>query len=739
MNPPVPPAPQGGPEQSPDTPYGYGGYGAYSQHPDSPQQRGFHDYMLILRERMWYIVVVFLVIFSSVLVYTLSQTKIYQSRSLIQILRSDPTVLQVQSVTDNNVRSLEDLNTIVQILESATIIQKVSDRLTGEKLAQFMAPYLKGGKGDPLTPAEVLFRNRRIVPRRLSLVIEVQYRHPDRIIAADIANMFVDEFIAYNSRVRISESMKAVDDLRARVNEQSKKVEQIATTLQNYRESHKMVSLDQRRDMVTETLKAGNIIVAQNNAKFKDAETRWKQIQDLRAAGRDLTELSFIASQPIIGELKKQQAEQKVIVAQLSERYRAKHPQMINATRTLEQINAELDKATAEAASIVEGDYQSALRNAEQARNGLVEQEAQSLGIDRAGVEYLRMERELQVEEAVLQKLMARMRDTTMTSTLENQNARVIDTAFPSQPEQYVKPVIILNLGLGLIGGLGLGLAVALFVAFIDDRVKSSFDIEGVMGLHLLGIIPQVRKMAAPEKAQVVANHADRQVSEAFLTLHSSLRLKDNSKTAKCILVTSTIPGEGKSFTTTNLALTFASHGEKVVIIDCDLRRPNIHKSFRIPNQRGVIDLCGGETRVEDVVVTGLHPNLDVIPAGGRAKNPTQVLNSVGFEQMIGELRSRYDRVFIDTPPVAAVSDALIILPLVDGSIFTVFFNKVRRRAAQYAARRLIDSNVPNFGAVLNGLNMNVSGYYYGQYYDKSYKDYYVVMSKKDDASSPLK
>jgi capsular exopolysaccharide synthesis family protein len=736
MNPPVPPAPPGGPEPYSPAPYGGGGGGAYQQSPDAAQPRGFHDYVLILRERIWYIVVVFLVIFSSVLVYTLSQTKIYQSRSLIQILRRDPSVLKVQSVTDNDVRSLEDLNTIVQILESATIIQKVSDRLTGEKLAQFMAPFVKGGSGDPLTPAEVLFRNRRVIPRRMSLIIEVQYRHPDRVIASEIANMFVDEFISYNSRVRIAESMKAVDELRARVNDQRKKVEELAG--QTYRETHKMVSLDQRRDIVTETLKARNILVTQTNAKFKDAEVRWKQVQELRSEGRDLTELSFIATQPIIGQLKKQQAEQKVLVAQLSERYRAKHPRMIDATRTLAQIDAELAKATAEAASIIEGDYQSALRNADEARTGLVEQETQSLGIDRAGLEFESLDRELKIEEQVLQHLMGRMRETTMSSTLDTQNARVIDIAFPSQPEDYVHPVTLLNLGIGLVAGLGLGLVVALFVAFIDDRVKSSFDIEGLMGLHLLGIIPQVRKMPSSEKAQIVSTHADRQVSEAFLTLHSSLRLKDESKHAKCILVTSTIPGEGKSFTTTNLAITFAAHGEKVVVIDCDLRRPNVHKSFRIPNQRGVIDLCGGESTIDDVVVTGLHANLDVIPAGGRAKNPTQVLNSVGFEQMIAELRSRYDRIFIDTPPIAAVSDALIILPLVDGTIFTVFFNKVRRRAAQYAARRLLDSHVPNFGAVLNGLNMNISGYYYGQYYDKSYKDYYVVM-KKDDTQSPLK
>jgi polysaccharide biosynthesis transport protein len=151
-----------------------------------------------------------------------------------------------------------------------------------------------------------------------------------------------------------------------------------------------------------------------------------------------------------------------------------------------------------------------------------------------------------------------------------------------------------------------------------------------------------------------------------------------------------------------------------------------------LENLKGVIDVCAGKDSIAGVTIRNVQPNLDVIPAGGRAKNPTQILNSKAFEIMVSDLRKSYDRVFIDTPPLAAVSDALIILPLVDGSIFTIFFNKVRRKAAQFAAKKLLEANVPNFGAVLNGLNLAVSGYYYAQYYDKSYKDYYVVMSKSE-------
>ena len=710
--------------------YGYGyGYGYGGGDSTNPVQRSFQDYVLILRERIWYIVVVFLVVFSSALVFTLSQTKIYQSVATIQILRRDPSITQFQEVVDSEIRSTEDLNTQVKLMESGTIVEKVASHFTGEELKQFMAPYEKDG----MTIEDVLFANRKIIPQRLTLIIQVAYQHPDRMLAAKVANLFVDEFIAFNSRVRTDESMKAVEDLKARAEDQKKKVEEMALKLQTYREKNKMVSLDQRKDIVTETLKALNLNVTQTSEHFKEAQIRWNQVQEARSKGTDLTDLPFIASQPLIVQLTQQLSTQKIAIAQLQQHYRAKHPKMIEAMNELAQTNLELTRAIDAACAQVQSDYETSLRIDREAKDSLTKQETTSLSLDRYGVEYENQDRELQINEQILQTILARARETSMTSTIETQNARIVDRAQPSPAETPVSPNVALNLALGLVGGLGAGLAFAFFVAFIDDRVKSSFDIESVVGLPLVGIIPQIKKMEQSEKAQIVVNNSDRQVSEAFLTLHSALRLKDESKNAKCILTTSTIPGEGKSFTTTNLALTFASHGEKVIVVDCDLRKPNIHKSFKIENLKGVIDVCSGSATLDDVIVKGLHPNLDVLPAGGRAKNPTQILNSKAFELMLSDLRKRYDRVFVDTPPLAAVSDALIILPLVDGSIFAIFFNKVRRKAAQFAAKKLLDANVPNFGAVLNGLDLAVSGYYYAQYYDKSYKDYYVVMSKEEE------
>lgn len=719
--------------------YGYGGYGYPGGMDPGGPQRSLGDYLLILRERIWYILVVFLVVFSSVVVYTFSQTKIYESAATVQVLRRDPLVIPGINVTDNEIRGAEDLNTLVKRFESGVIIKSVVDRISADpnELREFMRPYERAGFSGPMSPGEVIGFNRRVIPQRMSLVIAVAYRHPDPQTAARVANMFVDEFIAYNTRLRIEASLKAVDDLQVRAEQQRKRVNDIALQLQSFREKNQNVSFDRTKDIATEKLRALSSFVTMTGARLNEAQTRWQQVQERIVSGEPIEDLPFISASPIITQLRQQIATQNIILAQLKERYRDRHPRMIEASNSLAQAERELQRALATASASIESEYQTALRNDREARADLVRQEALSLESDRAGVEYEELFREFQINEQILQTLIGRMREVSMTNAMENQNVMPLDTAPPSMPHQYVAPKIPLNLGLGFVGGLGLGFAFAIFIAFIDDRVKSSFDIESVVGLPLIGIIPQIKKMEQADKAQIVINNADRQVSEAFLTLHSSLRLKDESKNAKVILTTSSIPGEGKSFTTTNLGLTFAAHGDRVIVVDCDLRKPQVSKSFHLENLKGVIDVCAGSATLDDVIIKDVHPNFDVITTGGRAKNPTQILNSKNFELMVADLRKRYDRVFIDTPPLAAVSDALLVLPLVDGCIFTIFFNKVRRKAAQHAANKLKETNVPVFGAVLNGLNLAVSGYYYAQYYDKSYKDYYVVETEEAETGEP--
>ncbi len=729
--------------------YNYGGYASYGYgygYGGDPGagtvQRSLGDYLLILRERIWYIVVVFLVVFSSSLVYTLGETRIYQSSATVQILRRDLTPMPgVQQVSESEIRSAEDLNTQIKIIESSTLIRRVAERLKGEDLKAFLEPYQRNGvtASDSISVQEMISRNRKVVPQRLTLVVTVSFQHPDRMVAAKVANLFVEEYMKYNKSVRDSDLSKAVDDLQSTVEEQRRKVDQLAQKLQAYKERNKTVSLDQRKDIVSESLKVANLEAQRAGFVLQGVESRLNQIKEYRARSQDLTGLAFIAESKIVQDLQQQLAARTIDISKLKERYRDGHPDMKQARKSFDQTRLELDRAIMSICEQVQSEYNSSLVNLKARQQELEKQKSESLHLESLAVEYSQIEREYLTQNQILQGIVARKTETTMTSTFATQNARLVDQAVPPPENKPVSPNVPLNLGLGVVGGLGLGLALAFFVAFIDDRVKSSYDIEGVVGLPLIGIIPELKRLDPTEKAKVVSSNADRQVAEAFRTLHSSLRLKDESKNAKVFLTTSTVPGEGKSFLTTNLAMTFAAHGEKVVIIDCDLRKPNIHKSLGLENLKGTIDVVSSRLSLDDVVVRNLLPNLDVVVAGGRAKNPTQILNSKGFEQLVADLRRRYDRVFIDTPPLAAVSDALIILPLVDGSLFTRYFNNVRRKAAQFSAKSLLEANVPNFGAILNGLNLAVSGYYYAQYYDKSYKDYYVSMSKNESPEDEQK
>jgi capsular exopolysaccharide synthesis family protein len=709
--------------------YGHEGYGSYGYAiQDEAPHREFRDYLLILRERMWYVIVVSLVVFTATVVLTFSKTKQYTATATIEIMRRDAVVMKVEEVRENDLRGPEDLNTQVKLLESTSICDRVAERLVGAEAKAFLAPYVSGGSGDPITPREVLMLNRTISPVRQTRVLAIQYKHPDPAMAAKVANLFVDEFMTYNAKQRMDESMKAVEDLKNRADTQRKKVHELGINLQAYKERRNMVSLDQRKDIVTEKLKLLNALLTQATARMKESEVRLQQVQETQRDGGNLANLTFIASVPLIQNLSQQVAAQKIVVAQLQQRYRAKHPKMLEATHSLSQTETELARALDVAAGNIQSEFETNRRAYEQAKAELALQETEALKLDSMLIEYQSAQNELEVNEQLLASIVGRMRETTMTASIETQNARSLDKAVP--PVRHSSPNYPISIALGLFGGLGLGLAFAFFIAFIDDRVKSGFDIEAVVGLPLLAIIPQIRRLETIERSQVAISNADPQAAEAFLSLHSTLRLKDESKHAKVILVTSTTPGEGKSFVTTNLALTFAAHGEKTIIVDCDLRKPNVHRSFGVENLKGVIDYCAADVSIDQLIIKDHQANFDILPSGGRAKNPTQILNTRNFVRLIEELRTRYDRVLIDTPPLAAVSDAMAILPLADGSVFTIMFNHVRRKAAQFCARRLLATNIPCFGAVLNALNLSVSGYYYEQYYDKSYKDYFVVAEK---------
>ncbi|MGC6455417.1 MAG: GumC family protein [Coraliomargaritaceae bacterium] len=718
--------------------YGYGnyGYGNYGYGSEQVPQRSFKDYVLIFRERIWWLIVSFFIIFSGSLLYTFNKTKVYTSVAVVRLLRDDPSAMGVSvELAQNQIMGAEDLNTQISLLQSGNIIQGVNRRMSDEQRKKFLAPY-EGAFSftGPLTPAEILGKYRRIIPQRMSLMVNVAYTHPDAQIAADVANLFAEEFINYNLSENIDASMVAVEGLRIRADQQKERVEEIELKLAEYREKHNAVSLDNQENIAREQLATLNQIKLTAKNDFDQLDTKWNLIQTYKRDKKNLWELSFIAEQSRVAELLSSISASRIDISTYSKRYREKHPVMMQLLQRLQETEIELQEAVTNSVDKTYAAYIEAKSNFEMSSKRLAEKELELIALSKTRVEYNTLLRDLDVQQSFFQALNSRMTQEKAQVSLKEANARIVDKAFA--PIRHSSPNIAMNLAVGIIGGFAVGGGLVFIVAFLDDRVKSAFDIEGTVGLPLLGVIPRIKKLDSNAKAQAVASNVDRHVTETFRSIHSTLKLNDESKNAKIVLATSTVPSEGKSFVSSNLALTFANHGERTLLLDADLRLPNIAASLQLENEVGLLDHIEQGTSLDEAIISEVYPNLDVLPTGGKSKNPTQILVSAQFEAMLADLRDRYDRIVVDSPPLAAVSDALNLLPLIDGVVYIIKFNTVKRKTATANVRRLWESNTPVFGAILNNITTSLSSYYYSQYSDKAYQEYYI--GQEDDLEDEL-
>lgn len=721
--------------------YGYGGGYGGGNNPGGGgaaerPNRTFRDYMMILRERWAYIVITAFIILAGVILYTLRVTPIYMSMARVQILRDADAAIDGPGSTEKSrnfaILSMEDFNTQVKILESNEIIRAVKSRMKEDEIVRFMAPYNDMFTlGPRKTEEELLAENRTIAPERMSLIIRIVFEHPDPDMAATIANLFAQEYLNYTHHTRVQKILDSIDELRIKVAQQEAKVKELDKRLVEYREQYKAISLENLDDVDRNELRDLNTILTSDKRTFDSASTQWNLVQEFKREGKPLTDLPFIAELPQISKLLTDRSTQQVFVASSEKRYKEKHPRMIEARKALDQLNKELDIAVESAEQKVQAAYEAARQNYEQSQKRLLEKKEQILDLGRKAIVYKSIEREKQVAESMHAGLIASMNVRLAQVNLINEGANIIDKASPAI--RPVSPNIPLNIVLGVFGSLAGGVLVAFIVAFMDDRAKSAYDIESVVGLPLLGVIPRIRKLNSSEKAQVAVSNADRATTEAFRSLHSILKVNTIAKDSKVLLFTSTTPSEGKSFVVTNLALMCAMHGEKTIIIDADLRLPAMAKILRIESQNGVVSHIEDGKPIEECVVKDYYPNLDVLPCEKRSQNPTQALGSEEFISMLAKFREQYDRVFIDSPPVGAVSDAIALLPYVDGVVYIVKFNSVSRKAIQKNIRRLMVSNVPIVGAIMNMVPQGAASGYNLNYYDKSYQNYYTSQDEESE------
>jgi capsular exopolysaccharide synthesis family protein len=712
--------------------YGYGyGYGGNQGGGEPTQTRNIRDYLVILRERIWYLLLTFFVIFGAFVLYWFNATPLYSATASLQVLRQSIGAGQLLSGggSQDPLTTMTDpteFNTRVRLMETRDIATRVANMMTEEEKRQFLLPYKSNNPLAPETRLEDrLLKSRTIQPGRLAYIMQVSIEHPNPDLAATVADYYVQAFIEFNQSQNVEKAARSVEVLKENARQQQKKIQDLQTQMNNLVERYGKDNLSRESNTLPSVLASWTGIEQQNKDALDAYSERWKLVQQYQDEKKPLWDLSFIAADTHVSTLKSNLSDAQVSISGLAQSFGPNHPDMKALVERKTRVESELTDAVNSAAAKVHTDYLQALAkyNSADAEVKSIKDEMKDLSIVQNQYDTLLSEKE--TTESMLKQMQNNIEQQTFKVLDNSENYLPVDKAKGMVVQTQPKTLLLIFGGIlsGLMGGIGM----AFLVAFLDDRIKSAFDIESYVGLPLIGILPRIAHLNANEKAQAVASNADRRITEAFRSIYSSLKLNDASKNARVILVTSTVPSEGKSFMTTNLALTYAMHAERVLLVDCDLRMPNIAKSLgREINDQGLMTHLREGRPFEECIVKDYYPGLDVMPTGGRTNNPTQIFNSREFADFVTRMRQQYDRVFIDSPPLGAVSDALSLLPNVDGVLYVIKFNTVKRKVAKVNLTRLMQGNVPVFGAILNQISLASASYYYTHYYDKSYHNYYM-------------
>lgn len=698
------------------------------------ERRTLRDYYVILRERLWVALPLALLVAISFGYYKAQETPMYRADATLQFERPDRVVLNEQ-VVDTAVRSEIDLNTYIQILNSGRLRAMVVQSLTPEEIKILQRPYLKD-----LAPGEAPPTAGRLIgyvapqPIRNSFLIRITAENRDPDGAALIANRVVQQFMRYLIDNSGNKNEFAVDYLRSRAEELRLESEASEARLQDYKRRNNLVSLSASVDIVADRLRSINAALTAVRLERLNLDVLVKQIERIQSEGGNLLEVSYIASYGTIPTLKGQLAELTRQQSILSERYLERHPKMVDLANALDVLNQQVQRNINQAIADLRTQLAKVMDAEASYEREYTAAENDQLRLGELSVEFKSLENQATVAKNNYIQILDRLNQTTTSKNLENIPVKPLDAATtPGAPyAPNMRNILQRSIGLGLLVFAG----VAIGLSFLDDRVKSAWDIEGFIGANLLGIIPELADVPDGEKHALVTSNKTSPGSEAFLSVYSAVKIQSKLDFPKSILVTSTIPGEGKTMISCNLAGSFARHGKRVLLIDCDMRRPMLHRHFKLTNEVGLIAWFEAGGRIPDdpiadptLGITKVDENLYLLRSGGRSKSPTELLENPLFGQFLDSLKHHFDLVVVDSPPMGAVTDALLISGQTDEVIYVCRFNRAYRKHIRLYVKNLRDSKNELLGVVLNGLSPRRIEYYSNYRYYRSYKKYYGSQS----------
>jgi polysaccharide biosynthesis transport protein len=669
---------------------------------------GLHwrHYFLMVLEHKWVALFSFLTVLAINLIYTYRQTPIYRATAAMEVAAETMKVLNIQDVLSSDTRDEQYINTQIKIMQSRTLCQQVVQALRLDRNSSFLA--YAGSQGDL---AGALQACLSVEPERSTTIIDIHADHPDPKLAADLANGVAQQYIKQNLEKKMLASTDAVRMLREEADEYKIKVEKSEQALSQYRQ--RTQSSEEYQNGVVDKLKDLNNSVTQAQKARLDAEAEWNGVKSLLDAGRSASEIPAIMNNPKVSELRKELNDKEITLAVYRERYREQHPSMVAIQTELNEITGKLTNACNDAVDALQAGYMMAKAKEESLQKALHDQEQEAMVMDSKQPDYNMLKRNAEADRQLYDSILTRMKETGVADKLQSNNIRLID---PVQvPGAPFKPQKGRSLALGVVLGLCAAFAASYMLSSFDDKIKTYEDVDS-LGLPLLTGVPRINLKDASQNGRVLQTDPHSISAEAFRNLRASISLKPEANSAKPLLVTSTAPGEGKSVVSANLAIAFAANKQRTLLIDCDLHHPVQHRVFPADPDKGISLYLTGNATLQEVIQPTDIPNLDVLHVGSLPPNAPELLGSPRIRELIAEACEQYDRVVIDSPPVTAVSDPLVLLPYVQGVIYVIGFGKTRREIVSRTMQRLRECGAPLVGIVMNNIDQELHGYYYYPY-----------------------
>lgn len=698
---------------------------------DVVERRTLRDYYVIIRERLW-IALPLAVLVAIGFAYQKSRAvPLYQSTASMRVEKPEKVVTS-QEVVETAITSDVELNTYLQVIRSATLRAKVVASFTPDEIKILQRPYLADLQPGQTPPGVgSLIGDTSVEAVRNSFMVNMHARHRDPEAAALIANRYVDQFMLYLLESVSGRSDDAVAYLRIRADELRTEAKAAEQKLLDYMTKNNLVSLDSSVNIVADRLKSVNSALQEARLTRLATDDLYKQVDSFRRDGKNLLELSYVSNHGTVPGLRAQIAELARTQTVLSERYLERHPKMIDLANSISVAQAQLQKAVELAIADLEATLAKSREREQSLQREYEAQEREQFRLRDIGVEFKSLEATASIAKNNYSELLNRLTQATNSSNIDKVPVRRLDPAVPAgAPFTPNIPGIIRT---SIILGLSVFFGVAFGLSFVDDRIKSSWDVEHFIGVNLLGIIPDLSGLSDIEKYRLILANKNERGSESFLGVYSAAKIHSKLDFPKAVLITSTVPGEGKTLVSSNLAGSFARHGKRTLLVDCDLRRPMLHRHFEQPNDTGLLTWFAQGARLDvprtselpELGIITLGENLDFLRSGGRSKSPTELLESPAFAQLIDRLKREYDLVVIDSPPLGAVTDSLLIAERTDEVVYVCRFNRALRKHIRLYIRALRQGKNEILGVVLNGLSERRIEYYSNYRYYRSYKKYY--------------